>query len=210
MVELEQIKQAVNVVVKEIRQRPIPFGVSNRHVHLSEKDYRVLFPNQPLTIQKPLRQPGQFAAEQTVTLVGPKGILKKVRILGPLREESQIELSRTDARALGIPAPLCLSGKLAGTPGIKLISSYGELIIDHGVMVAWRHVHMSPFDALIYGVKHGDKVQVAIHSKSRKTVFDDVSVRVSPDMVLELHVDTDEANAAGADEPAAYAVLQGD
>jgi phosphate propanoyltransferase len=209
MLELEQVKQAVTHVLAEMRQRPVPFGISNRHVHLSEKDYQVLFPNQPLTMQKPLRQPGQFASEQTVTLVGPKGMIKKVRILGPLRGESQIELSRTDARTLGIAAPLRLSGKLTGTPGIKLISSYGELMLDHGVIVALRHVHMSPLDALIYGVKHGDSVQVAIHSQSRKTVFDDVAVRVSPDMVLELHLDTDEANAAGADDAAAYAVLQG-
>ena len=208
MMELEQVKQAVSHVLEEMRQRPVPFGISNRHVHLSEKDYRVLFPNQPLTMQKTLRQPGQFASEQTVTLAGPKGNIKKVRILGPLRGESQVELSRTDARTLGIAAPLRLSGMLAGTPGITLVSPYGELMLDHGVIVALRHLHMSPLDALVHGVKHGDSVQVAIHSQSRKTVFDDVVVRVSPDMLLEFHMDTDEANAAGADDSVAYAVLQ--
>jgi phosphate propanoyltransferase len=207
MMEKELIRTAICNVLDEMRQRPIPLGVSNRHVHLSQADYQVLFPEQPLAVKKALKQPGQFAAEQTVTLAGPKGHLKNVRILGPLRSQSQIEVSRTDARTLGITAPLRLSGKLSDSAGIKLISPFGEITLDQGVIVALRHIHMSPLDALIYGVQHGDAVKVAIHGNSRKTIFDDVAIRVSPEMTLEMHIDTDEANAADVDNPATYASL---
>lgn len=207
MMEKELIRTAVCHVLDEMRQRPIPLGVSNRHVHLSQADYQALFPEQPLAVKKALKQPGQFAAEQTVTLAGPKGHLKNVRILGPLRSQSQIEISRTDARTLGVTAPLRLSGKLNDTPGIKLISPFGEVMLDQGIIVALRHIHMSPLDALIYGVQHGDSVKVAIHGGSRKTIFDDVAIRVSPEMTLEMHIDTDEANAADVDNPATYASL---
>lgn len=207
MMEKELIRTAVCNVLDEMRQRPIPLGVSNRHVHLSQADYQALFPEQPLAVKKALKQPGQFAAEQTVTLAGPKGHLKNVRILGPLRSQSQIEISRTDARTLGVIAPLRLSGKLNDTPGIKLISPFGEIMLDQGIIVALRHIHMSPLDALIYSVQHGDSVKVAIHGSSRKTIFDDVAIRVSPEMTLEMHIDTDEANAADVDNPATYASL---
>ncbi len=207
MMEKELIRSAVCNVLDELRQRPIPLGVSNRHVHLSQADYQALFPDQPLAVKKELKQPGQYAAEQTVTIAGLKGHLKNVRILGPLRSQSQIEISRTDARTLGVTAPLRLSGKLGDTPGIKLISPFGEITLNQGVIVALRHIHMSPLDALIYGVQHGDSVKVAIHGSSRKTIFDDVAIRVSPEMTLEMHIDTDEENAADIDNPAAYAVL---
>lgn len=207
MMEKELVRTAVCHVLDELRQRPIPLGVSNRHVHLSQTDYQQLFPDQPLAVKKALKQPGQFAAEQTVTVAGPKGHLKNVRILGPLRSQSQIEISRTDARTLGATAPLRLSGKLSNTPGIKLISPFGEITLDEGVIVALRHIHMSPLDALIYGVQHGDSVKVAIEGSSRKTIFDDVAIRVSPEMTLEMHIDTDEANAADVDNPAAFATL---
>ncbi len=207
MMEKELIKTVVCHVLDELRQRPIPLGVSNHHVHLSAADYQALFPNQPLTVKKELKQPGQFAAEQTVTIAGPKGHLKNVRILGPLRNQSQVEISRTDARSLGVTAPLRLSGKLGETPGIKMISPFGEITLKEGVIVALRHIHMSPLDALVYGVQHGDSVKVAIEGSSRKTIFDDVAVRVSPEMTLEMHIDTDEANAADADNPATFATL---
>ena len=207
MMEKELIRSAVCNVLDELRQRPIPLGVSNRHVHLSQADYQALFPDQPLAVKKELKQPGQYAAEQTVTIAGLKGHLKNVRILGPLRSQSQIEISRTDARTLGVTAPLRLSGKLGDTPGIKLISPFGEITLNQGVIVALRHIHMSPLDALIYGVQHGDSVKVAIHGSSRKTIFDDVAIRVSPEMTLEMHIDTDGANAADIDNPAAYAEL---
>ncbi len=207
MMEKELVKNAVCHVLDEMRQRPIPLGVSNHHLHLSAADYQALFPNQPLAVKKELKQPGQFAAEQTVTIAGPKGHLKNVRILGPLRSQSQIEVSRTDARSLGVTAPLRLSGKLSETPGIKVISPFGEITLTEGVIVALRHIHMSPLDALIYGVQHGDAVKVAIQGSSRKTIFDDVAIRVSPEMTLEMHIDTDEANAADVDNPKAFATL---
>ena len=154
-----------------------------------------------------LLQPGQYAAEQTVTLVGPKGRLNNVRLLGPLRQTSQVEISRTDARILGIAAPLRMSGNLQGTPGIRLISPFAELELSGGTIVAQRHIHMSPLDALILRVSHGDSVAVAIEGSDRRLIFDNVAVRVAPDMRLEMHIDTDEANAAGADAAQAWATL---
>lgn len=203
----QQLKSTVAKVLDEMRERPIPLGISNRHIHLCTEDYVRLFPNQPISMKKGLLQPGQYAAEQTVTLVGPKGQLKNVRLLGPLRSASQVEISRTDARTLGIAAPLRMSGNIQGTPGIRLVSPFAELDLTSGVIVAQRHIHMSPLDALILRVSHGDKVSVAINGDERRLIFDNVAVRVSPDMRLEMHIDTDEANAAGADNPQAFATL---
>jgi phosphate propanoyltransferase len=206
-VNIAEVKQVVCHVLLEMRERPIPVGISNRHLHLSQSDYDSLFPNQAMAVRKTLKQPGQYAAEQTVTLVGPKGKLERVRILGPVRSKTQVEISKTDARSLGIPAPIRLSGDLSGTPGIKLVSSEGEVELTKGVIVALRHIHMSPLDALLFGVKHGDSVAIAIEGTPRRTVFEAVSIRVSPDMVLEMHLDTDEANAADADNPDAFAKI---
>ncbi|EHK0944455.1 phosphate propanoyltransferase [Citrobacter farmeri] len=201
------LETTVSKVLNELRDRPIPLGVSNRHVHLSAEDYSRLFPGHPISEKKGLLQPGQYAAEQTVTLVGPKGQLKNVRLLGPLRSTSQVEISRTDARTLGIAAPLRMSGNLKGTPGIRLVSPFGEVELPSGVIVAQRHIHMSPLDALILRVAHGDSVSVAIEGTDRRLIFDNVAVRVSPDMRLEMHIDTDEANAAGADDANAFVTL---
>ena len=201
------LETTVSKVLNELRDRPIPLGVSNRHIHLSAEDYSRLFPGHPISEKKGLLQPGQYAAEQTVTLVGPKGQLKNVRLLGPLRSTSQVEISRTDARTLGIAAPLRMSGNLKGTPGIRLVSPFGEVELPSGVIVAQRHIHMSPLDALILRVAHGDSVSVAIEGTERRLIFDNVAVRVSPDMRLEMHIDTDEANAAGADDANAFVTL---
>ena len=203
----QQLETTVTKVLDEMRERPIPLGISNRHIHLCAEDYDRLFPNHPISEKKELLQPGQYAADQTVTLVGPKGKLKNVRLLGPLRSTSQVEISRTDARTLGIAAPLRMSGSIEGTPGVRLISPFAELDLASGVIVAQRHIHMSPLDALILRVSHGDKVSVAINGDERRLIFDNVAVRVSPDMRLEMHIDTDEANAAGADNPQAFATL---
>lgn len=203
----QQLETTVTKVLDEMRERPIPLGISNRHIHLCAEDYDRLFPNNPISEKKELLQPGQYAADQTVTLVGPKGQLKNVRLLGPLRSTSQVEISRTDARTLGIAAPLRMSGSIEGTPGVRLISPFAELDLASGVIVAQRHIHMSPLDALILRVSHGDKVSVAINGDERRLIFDNVAVRVSPDMCLEMHIDTDEANAAGADNPQAFATL---
>lgn len=201
------LETTVSKVLNELRDRPIPLGVSNRHIHLNAEDYARLFPGHPISEKKGLLQPGQYAAEQTVTLVGPKGQLKNVRLLGPLRSTSQVEISRTDARTLGIAAPLRMSGNLKGTPGIRLVSPFGEVELSSGVIVAQRHIHMSPLDALILCVAHGDSVSVAIEGTDRRLIFDNVAVRVSPDMRLEMHIDTDEANAAGADDANAFVTL---
>lgn len=203
----QDLETTVSKVLDEMRERPIPLGVSNRHIHLSKEDYARLFPGQPISEKKGLLQPGQFASDQTLTLVGPKGQLTNVRLLGPLRSASQVEISRTDARTLGITAPLRMSGDLAGTPGVRLVSPFAELELTSGVIVAQRHIHMSPLDALILRVSHGDSVSVAIEGDARRLVFDNVVVRVSPDMCLEMHIDTDEANAAGAGNPEACARL---
>ena len=203
----QQLETTVTKVLDEMRERPIPLGISNRHIHLCAEDYDRLFPNHPISEKKELLQPGQYAADQTVTLVGPKGQLKNVRLLGPLRSTSQVEISRTDARTLGIAAPLRMSGSIESTPGVRLISPFAELDLASGVIVAQRHIHMSPLDALILRVSHGDKVSVAINGDERRLIFDNVAVRVSPDMRLEMHIDTDEANAAGADNPQAFATL---
>lgn len=203
----QQLAMTIDQVLAAMRARPIPVGVSNRHLHLNAQDYARLFPGQPIRPQKALLQPGQYAAEQTVTLEGPKGRLSRVRLLGPLRGVSQVEISRSDARALGIDAPLRLSGDLWGTPGIRIISPFAELTLSSGVIVAQRHIHLSPLDALILRVTHGDTLTVAIESEGRRLIFADVIARVAADMRLEMHIDTDEANAAGADHPSALARL---
>ncbi|PTQ56823.1 MAG: Ethanolamine utilization protein similar to PduL [Candidatus Carbobacillus altaicus] len=179
--------------------RTVPIGVSNRHIHLSARDLDILFgPGYTLHILRPLSQPGQFAAEETVTVVGPKGAIHHVRILGPVRKETQIEISRTDAHTLGIDAPLRLSGDIAGTPGARVIGPQGELHLERGVIIAKRHIHFHPDDAERFGVRDHDVVRVAVGtSGERGLVFDDVIARVHPTFALDFHIDVDEANAAG-------------
>lgn len=175
----------------------IPVAVSARHVHLSQGTIERLFgAGHVLREKHPLSQPGQFAAQETVTLVGPRGRLEHVRVLGPPRAGDQVELSRSDEIALGIDAPLRLSGELAGTPGIELVGPAGSVRLEQGVVLPVRHIHMSPEDARRFGVRHGERVSVAIDSDGRDLVFGDVAVRVSPQFRLELHLDTDEGNAA--------------
>jgi phosphate propanoyltransferase len=201
------ITKLTGQVIAQMRQRTIPLGISNRHVHLSAKDYQSLFPGQTLKIKKPLGQPGQFAAEQTVSLIGPRGQLKNVRILGPLRGQTQVEISYTDARQIGLTVPLRLSGDLTGSVSVTLKSEAGEINLTEGVIIARRHIHMSPLDAAIFGVTQGETVKVGIEGTDRKLIFDDVCIRVAEDMRLEMHIDTDEANAAGIDGGQAVARL---
>ncbi|AJG40440.1 phosphate propanoyltransferase [Thermotoga sp. RQ7] len=172
-------------------------GVSNRHVHLSREDLETLFgKGYELTPVKELRQPGQYAAKETVTIVGPKGAIENVRVLGPVRKETQVEISRTDAFRLGVRPPVRDSGDLEGTPGIVIIGPNGILVKEKGVIIAKRHIHMHPKDAEYYGVKDKDIVKVIVESGDRRLIFDDVLIRVREDFALEFHVDTDEANAA--------------
>ena len=171
---------------------------SARHVHLSKEDLAKLFgEGAELTFKKALSQPGQFACEERVKLVGPKKEIANVIILGPVRPATQIELSYTDARTLGIDAPLRESGNVAGTPGLKLVGPAGEVDVAEGAIVAKRHIHMTPADAETYGVENGQIVSVKIESE-RSAVLGDVVVRVNPNFALAMHIDTDEANAACA------------
>jgi acetate kinase len=175
----------------------IPIAVSARHIHLTRDAIDTLFgPGHQLTPRKPLSQPGQFACEETLTVVGPRRSIEGVRVLGPERRACQIEVSRTDEFHLGLDAPVRASGNVAGSVGARLIGPAGELVIKEGVICAWRHIHMTPADAARFGVADKDVVDVAIDSDGRNLVFGDVLVRVSDRFTLEMHIDTDEANAA--------------
>ncbi|MTD26997.1 phosphate propanoyltransferase [Erwinia sorbitola] len=186
------------IVSRLIHTAPaIPVGVSNRHVHLSQPDVETLFgEGYSLTELKPLRQPGQFAARECVTVVGPKGSLTSVRVLGPTRPVSQLEISRSDCFTLGVKAPVRESGHLDNSGGALLIGPAGHVELHSQVICAWRHIHMSPQDARQLNVVNGQKVSVRSNGE-RQLTFDEVVVRVREDFVLEFHIDTEEANAAG-------------
>ncbi len=172
---------------------------SAHHVHLTEEHIAVLFgEGAVLHNKKDLSQPGQFAAEEQVNVVGPKGTINKVRILGPARPHSQVEVSATDARALGLKAPVRESGDTDGTPGVKLVGPCGEIDLEDGVIVAKRHIHMTPADAEAFGVTDKQVVCVKLDTPDRSLIFGDVVVRVSPKFALAMHIDTDECNAANA------------
>ena len=174
----------------------IPIAISARHVHLTQETLEQLYgPGYELTIKKWLSQPGQYAANETVTLVGPKNNIEHVRILGPCRNINQVEISRTDEFFLGIDAPIRESGKIQNSPGVKLIGPHGHVKLKEGLICAWRHIHMTPEDANIFGVEDRDVVDVHIGG-NRDLTFGNVLIRVSPKYKLEMHIDTDEGNAA--------------
>lgn len=176
----------------------IPVAISARHVHLTRASVDTLFGvGYPLHVHTQLSQPGQFAAEETVTLAGPGGQLAHVRIVGPERSENQVELARTDEVELGLDGPLRASGDLGHTPGLRIIGPRGHIDLPGGVILAQRHIHMSPADAQCLGLRDHDVVQVALEGTGRALTFGDVVVRVSPEYRLEMHLDTDEGNAAG-------------
>ena len=171
--------------------------ISARHVHVTKETLEVLFgKGYELTVKKELSQPGQFAPNERVTVVGPKKELAGVSILGPCRSADQVELSATDARSVGIAAPIRESGDVKGSGACKLVGPAGEVELKEGVIVAKRHIHMTPEDAEKFGVKDAQIVKVAINTAERSLVFGDTVVRVSPKYALAMHVDTDEANAA--------------
>ncbi len=183
----------------KIKMNTFIVETSARHIHLSEKDLAILFgEGAKLTFKKDLSQPGQFACEERLTIEGPKKSIANVIVLGPTRPATQVELSFTDARTLGLTAPVRESGDIAGTPGCKLVGPCGSVEITEGVIIAKRHIHMTPADAEAFGVSDKEVVSVAIDSADRKTVYGDVVVRVSPSFALAMHIDTDEANAACA------------
>lgn len=172
---------------------------SARHVHLSAADLETLFgAGASLTHKKDLSQPGQFACEERVTLIGPKKTIPNVIILGPERSATQVELSFTDARTLGITPPVRESGDLAGSAPCKIVGPAGEIEIKEGAIIAKRHIHMTPADAERFGVRDKQIVRVRLDGEGRSTVYGDVVVRVSPKFALAMHIDTDEANAACA------------
>ena len=191
---------AVAQGAQEVPQRKgIPIGISARHIHLTQEAVEILFgKGHTLTPYRPLSQPGQFACEEKCTVVGPKREIENVRVLGPVRPGCQVEISRTDEFFLGVDAPVRASGKIKNSAPITLRGPAGTLTLKEGLICAWRHIHMTPEDADHYGVKDKDVVEVAVHSpEGRDLIFGDVLVRVKSSYALEMHIDTDEANAAG-------------
>ena len=176
----------------------VPIGVSNRHVHLSPAHVQALFGTTQLVELKPLTQPGQFAARETVAAAGPKGRIEGIRVVGPSRGETQLEVSLADARVLGVAPTVAASGSLAGSSGgVTLHGPSGTVTLDRGVIVAARHLHLAPADAAKWGLRDGDRLDVRCGTGSRLTTFHDVLVRSTPAYATELHLDTDEAFAAG-------------
>lgn len=172
---------------------------SARHVHLTAEAFATLFgEGKELTVKKMLSQPGQFASEERVTIVGPKKSLPNVSILGPFRKANQVELSATDARSIGIVAPIRESGDVAGSGACKIVGPEGEIEISEGVIVAKRHIHLTPADAEEMGVKDKDVVWVRLDTDGRKAILGDVVCRVSDSYALAMHIDTDESDAVSA------------
>lgn len=187
-------------VIEQLRLRSDPtrivVGVSNRHVHLSEEDLRILFGQDAMTVFRPVRQPGEFAAEEMVAVHGPRSSFPKVRLMGPPRKLSQVELSRTDCVTLGIDAPICDSGQLDLAAPVEIEGPRGRIKLAHAAMVAGRHIHMGPSHVAELGINDGDRVSVQFEGQ-RGGVLDNFLIRVKPEWVPEIHLDTDEANGIG-------------
>jgi len=198
--ELEKItKMVVEAIATQTEKGNgfmVPVGVSNRHVHLTQADVETLFGEGYQLTKKKELMGGQFASNECVTIVGLKlRAIENVRILGPVRKESQVEISATDARKLGINVPVRQSGDTDGSAPIAIVGPKGALYLKQGCIIAARHIHMSPADAAAAGVADGDLVSVAVNNE-RATRFDNVKIRVDSSFTLEMHIDTDEANAA--------------
>lgn len=198
MVNEQVIKQITKMTIEKLMEREkckIPVGISNKHVHLSSDDlYRLFGEGFELTFKSKLNQPGQFASNETVTIRGPKGEFENVRILGPVRPYTQVEISITDGFRLGVKAPINESGKLENTPGLELIGPKGSIKIPQGTIVALRHIHMMPQQAKELDLKDKDIVEVETCGE-RKGILGNVLVRVTDTSYLEMHIDVDEANA---------------
>lgn len=190
------IADAIRQYLAQVDYTNIPVGVSVRHIHLSKEDLARLFgPGYQLTPTVEL-MPGQYATKETLILVGPKGIIQNARVLGPLRSRTQVEISRTDGFVLGINPPVRDSGDIQGSPGLILVGPHGAVTLSEGVILASRHMHLDPQWAATLGIKDGDRVRVRTNGV-RPVVYENVLARVSPDFWTQMHVDTDEANAAG-------------
>ena len=200
---MNDIERAAHILIERLSgeisspKDAVPVGISNRHIHLSEDDLYACFgENYALTPTKELSQPGQFACRETMTVCGPKGVIERVRVLGPVRKQTQVELLASDTFKLGVRAPLRLSGDLADSAGVTLVGPAGSVFIRQGAIIAKRHIHMTPADAERFGVHDGQSVAIEIPG-GRGGILDDVIVRVSDESGLELHIDTEEANALG-------------
>ncbi len=199
------VAEIVKKIVAEMEETPkqvtneVPIGVSNRHIHLSKDDMETLFgKGYELTHMKDLSQPGQFACKETLTLVGPSmRAIEGVRVLGPLRKNSQVEISMTDSFQLKVKPPVRESGKIEGSAPVTIIGPKGIVELKEGCIIANRHIHMSPDDAVVFGVADGDYIDIDAFSGTRKTRWFDVQIRVHKDFRLEMHIDTDDANSAG-------------
>lgn len=178
-------------------EKTVLIETSARHVHVTKEALAILFgEGHELTKKKDLSQPGQFACEERIAVIGPNGQFPAVSILGPVRPANQVEISASDARSIGVAAVVRESGDIAGTPGCKLVGPAGEIEISEGVIVAKRHIHMTPEDAANYGLTDKQIVSVKVPSNGRELIFGDVVVRVSEKFKLAMHIDTDESNAA--------------
>ena len=187
--------QLNTLVEKLVQGNFLELEASGRHVHVTARQAMALF-GHGLTPKRPLSQPGQYLARERLTIRGPKGKFANVAVLGPERKEAQVEISLTDAKTLGIAAPVRLSGDVAETPGITLISDRVEISLEQGVIVAQRHIHLTPEDAERFAVKNGQLVRLQTYT-CRPVIFEDVAVRVSPKFASFVHLDYDEANACG-------------
>lgn len=173
----------------------VPIEASGRHIHVTVEQAMQLFGHR-LTPDRPLSQPGQYLSKERVTVVGPKGEFHNVAVLGPERKEAQVEISLTDGKTLGLTPPIRLSGKAEGTPGVTLIGPNGQVQLDHGVMAAQRHIHLSPDEGKRFGVTDKQVVKLQAFT-TRPVIFEDVVVRIHPDFRAAVHLDYDEANACG-------------
>ena len=173
----------------------VELEASGRHVHVTKAQAHTLF-GHGLTPKRPLSQPGQYLAQERVTVIGPKGEIKNVAVLGPERPEGQVEISLTDGKALGLTPPVRLSGKVTDTPGATLVGPMGSVTLSQGVIAAKRHIHMTPADAARFGVADKQEVRLQVFTE-RPLIFDDVTVRVSDSFATYVHLDYDEANACG-------------
>ena len=188
----QQIQTLAEAVIGRIF---IPLEASGRHVHLTEQQSQTLFGGS-LTPARPLSQPGQYLAQERVTIIGPKGRFEHVAVLGPARQEAQVEISITDSKTLGIEPPVRLSGQVQHSPGIILEGPHGRIGIQNGVIVAQRHLHLTPDEGKRFGVRDGQVVKLQTFT-DRPVIFEDVQVRISPDFAAAAHLDFDEANACG-------------
>ena len=202
--EAELIENITRLVVQELENHPffteerktfVPVSISARHLHLQQEHVEILFgKGYQLTFFKEISQPGQYACNEKVTLKGPKGVIENVRVLGPLRKQTQIEIARTDARKLGVAPPVRNSGNLAGSAPITLIGPNGSVSLAEGCIIADRHIHMTPKDAVAYGVTDKQKVSVLINGE-KGGIMGQVTIRVNERYALDMHIDTDDANA---------------